>query len=379
MTKKKVVKELKKEVKELKRVERKVRTPKTSKLREFVRNSSIGLHTPIGSLMVGSKGITINPEGSSTNNLLATTRRSGKIAAYHTMQAPNLKGYPNGLRVVASQRLCTATQVGNSLNVFYGFTGAQQASFDLSPDQIGGQCAIDARNYSKFRFAFAAIEYVANVEVGFKAVGTAITSAAQTFVIAFFGDAALEAFQTRTFVSAQSAADNSVIPLWTQGNLNIINLGPKDNLYYTESDTASGAGDRMTAQGQVYASWDLVPVGDNTTVVSVGEFIIHYVLDLYDRSPDYGFTITVEPSIKIEALELLYKTFGDKLSPRSARDLQRLLTPVKKRPGIYDSLSLLINSLEFEEIDNRSISSTPSIRLSSVERKDNILTTQVRK
>jgi hypothetical protein len=231
---------------------------------------------------------------------------------------------------------------------------AGTAYMTISPNALGGQIALDARNYNRWRLAKLGVEYVPSVAVG----ATSITTIAlqQNLCLAYLSDAAINSFLSIDYGAVQNAADNIVVPVWTNGFLPIYNLGPRDTLYYSELDTASDAGTRMTNQGTFVAIWNGTPVG--TSSVVVGELIVHYVLDLYDRSADYGFTIFVSPDIKLEALKLLYERFGQKLSHVSRNKLLQLLTPETENSSDLDNkIGLLLHpSQEFVEVKENFLS-----------------------
>jgi len=82
----------------------------------------------------------------------------------------------------------------------------------------------------------------------------------------------------------------------------------------------------------------------------VGEIVMHYVLDLYDRASDYGFTISVEDSVGLEALKLLFGVYGDKLSYKSRMKLRRLLSPVKEPGDLSNEIGILLQSHDYVKV-----------------------------
>jgi hypothetical protein len=339
-----------------KKVEKKVMSTKSKswasklndlggKIRKGIMDSSIGFNTPLGSIGYGFKGLVINPPGSSENIGAVSTARSGKRAYYMTGTAPKVAGYTSGLRIVACQTLVLVAQK-QSVTSAFNIGGGIQDSILLSPDFIGGQMALDARNYGRYRFASIALEHVSNLQVGATTSGT-ITSLAQNYTLAFISDAAAPTFVTSfSAISLQGVADSTVIPVWTQGGMVVKNLGLKSNLYYTEYDSTSSASVRASCQGIIMGQWNTAPGASDAAVNTVGEVIIHYVLDLYDRAPDYGFTMSVDPSVGKEALELLYLTYRDKVSRRDRLTLSRLLRPPTKE---VDPLGNELDNLIREE------------------------------
>jgi hypothetical protein len=222
------------------------------------------------------------------------------------------------------------------------------ASFRLSPDELGGQCATDARNYNRFRFTQIIMEYIPSVPVswaGDPAAAEAVTTGAQNFVLGYSSDGAADAVSTIDYSSAQNVADNSVIPVWTCGGLVVKNLGR--DLYYSETDLTTTAGRRATNQGLFLGRWNTLPIGTSAVAHNriVGELVIHYVLDLYDRASDYGFTITFNPDLKLEKemLIFLFQKFGSKLHRRSLVRLKTLLSPdTSSTQGIDDEIKVLL-------------------------------------
>jgi len=291
-------------------------------IRRGLNDSSIGITTPWGGIGYGLKGLILNPPGSSNNVMSSTISRTGKRSYYITGRAPPKTGFKSGLRIVACQKIADIVQSSTDTSALFPTSaGARAASLGLSPDDIGGQMALDARNYNRYRFSQVALEYIPSVAASATAVGS-MTTIAQNFCLAFSCDGAMPTFLTPTSDNVQSIADNTVIPVWTQGGLLVQNYGTPQTLYYTEIDSTSAASNRQCKQGLILGLWNTSPVGTTSNTV-VGDLIMHYVLDLYDRSPDYGFTLTVDHTIGWEVLETLFKTYGDKLS---RRDRSRLLT-----------------------------------------------------
>jgi hypothetical protein len=306
------------------------------KIRKGITESTIGINTPWGGVGYGLKGLVLNPPGTQTESMYTTTSRTGKRSYYITGTAPRLRGYTSGLRVVACQKLCAVVQSSSDNGALQNAAGSRTSNVGLSPDAIGGQMALDARNYARFRFSSVAIEYLPLVQVGATSSGS-MTAISQTMVLAYLSDAVPASFQTLTGDNLESVADSTLLQVWAKGGLLVQNLGTPQFLYYTEVDTTSLASDRQCIQGSIAGMWNSPSTG-TTSDTFVGELIIHYVMDLYDRTSDYGFTISVHPTIGLEVLEYLFKTYGDKLC---RRDRCRLLTMVRppptKEPSILDS------------------------------------------
>lgn len=318
-------------------------------VKEGLKKTSVGLNTPWGGISYGINGLTLNPAGTTTSSIETTQTNTGKRSYYFTTHAPPVKGYNNGVRVISAQVIDTAAQSVTGAGAFSAFptTGL----WAVNPDLIGGQLALDARNYNRYRFSQIVLEYIPAVAVGTTASG-AITAMAQNLAIAFTSDSRAGTFGTVSYNTAQNIADNTVIPLWTRGGLVVSNLGPANTLYYTEDDSASSASARLTEQGAFYALWNTTPVGANS--VSCGEFVLHTVLDLYDRAADYGFSITVDPSIGFEVLELLFLRYKELLRRKDRMRLLRHLSPptlVKNDETTTELLTLIDHrSMDFESI-----------------------------
>lgn len=303
-----------------------------------VKQSTISVNTPFGSIGYGTNGIVMNPPGFRGSESFFTTAEVGKRSYYMTTHAPKIRGYTSGLRVVAAQFFCSAivNPAGPTADVFAP-GGAASNYVELSPDNIGGQIATDARNYNRYRFVQAALEYIPAVAVGATSFSTA-TALPQHFSIGYTSDAAAVSFETLSHQSIQAMADSTTCMLWAKGGLIPLNLGTSQNLYYTEFATTNTATTRQTAQGLFAAAWNTNPTGTGTPVV--GEFVFHYILDLYDRSADYGFTITVDDTIGYDVLMYIFQKYGDKLSRRDRNRLLRRLSPPPAPDEMKELLSL---------------------------------------
>jgi len=351
-------KEIKKEIKQLSRaIQPKTMAVKSLKqigsdllwnggnsIARAIKNSNIGINTPFGGVGVGFNGLVLNPPGGQYMVKSDTVNRVGKRASYFTTHAPRVRGFQSGLRVVASQVISNVYQSATAAG---GLSTAGVQYITISPDSIGGQMALDARNYNRWRLARLMFEYSPQIAVGATASGT-ITALAQNLIIAYMSDAAAYSFASLTYGSLQNVADNTVIPAWTTGGLVVNNLGPKDTLYYSETDTASDSSIRLTQQGLLEVVWNVTPTGTGSAVV--GEIVMHYVLDLYDRASDYGFTISVEDSVGLEALKLLFGVYGDKLSYKSRMKLRRLLSPVKEPGDLSNEIGILLQSHDYVKV-----------------------------
>lgn len=215
---------------------------------------------------------------------------------------------------------------------------------DLSPDAIGGSMALDARNFNRFIYRDLFVEYIPAVQVGFT------TGGVQTFAFGYSADGALSNYASINFQSIQSAADSQTFNIWRPAGFHVKPL--IDNLPYTEIDTVTTSGDRLTTQGSFMCTWPSNATA--TSTAPLGYFIIHYVMDLYDRSPDYGFTMVIsDPTRRKEVLLLLEQYDPTLLSRRDRGRLLRLLKPKQISSLDVELLTLLPPDKEEKKVESK--------------------------
>lgn len=290
------------------------------------------------------------------NPIAPTTLRSN---TYRLSVAPPWNGNA-GLRVDGSQFM-----VG--FNVTSGSSVVLATSY-LSPDSIGGQMALDARNYDRFIFREVVIEYIPNVAY----TGPATATNALSFALAYIDDPAVASYQTLTYTSIQSSRWSVVGNTYKRCFLPVAFGNNKSKEpYFSENDSTSDASYRQTLQG-IFVCF--LAANANATQTTIGNFVVHYVMDLYERSPDYGFTfsLNIEKSELLDTLKLLYKLFPDRLSKRDRNKLFALLSPTL-HSNLNDLIDTKLLSLDWthDENDEKENSSKKN-NLSSVhiERKD---------
>jgi hypothetical protein len=177
----------------------------------------------------------------------------------------------------------TITSSGTNEALVVGGTTRQNA-ISLSPDILGGQMALDARNYSYYKFLATEIIFIMNAP-STDALGVAC---------AFSPDPAITDFQTITSTSIKTSKDyfsftrKEMKPIvWS------ITRTLKDVQYAklnTEYDSTSSASKRQTLNGILFFFFS---ANDTSTTTVYGDVLIKFVLKLMNREPDYGFTVSI--------------------------------------------------------------------------------------
>jgi hypothetical protein len=193
--------------------------------------------------------------------------------------APSHPEYGPGIRISACQFLSAIGQQEDKQGVFLNipFDGNYDG-FPLSPDIIGGQMALDARDWSYYVFRRAAIVYTNLVS----------DTTPAGFVMSYSPDVSSSSTATHNYETVQSLKDTISSPFKSDCALEIAYTGK--NVYNCEVDAGSTAGEKLSEQGFFYGIGSK-PSPDATTVM--GEVLIHYVVDYYARCMDQGFTLSV--------------------------------------------------------------------------------------
>jgi len=177
----------------------------------------------------------------------------------------------------------TITSSGTNEALVVGGT-TRQAALSLSPDVLGGQMALDARNYSYYKFLAVEIIFIMN----------APSTDALGVGCAFSPDPAIADFQTVTAASIKTSKDYFSFTrkepkpiMWS------ITRTLKDVQYQklnTEYDSTSSASKRQTLNGIFYFFFS---ANDTSATTVYGDVLIKFSLKLMNREPDYGFNISI--------------------------------------------------------------------------------------
>jgi hypothetical protein len=255
--------------------------------------------------------------GFDQSDTTAVTQNTVRRNYYSISTAPRWKGF-QGVRITGSQIISnvSATNASDSL-----------INLALSPDIIGGSMALDARNYNRYTFREFVLEYVPNITY----TGPATATNALLFALGYSADSEIGTHLTLGYTQVSQMKDSIQCNTFRRCLLPVRPL--IDNLYYTEVDAASVSGLRLTEQGRI-AMFLIATANANQS--AIGALHIHYVLDLYDRSPDYGFTMQLDLPEKdrIDLLKILVDKYGEKVSRRDRNYLLRCLTPTKTDPDL---------------------------------------------
>jgi hypothetical protein len=190
---------------------------------------------------------------------------------YYQESLPRHEQYGDGIRICGVQNFATA-QVMNTQNTFWDATNNV---IRLSPDAIAGRLALLARTYDRYVFRHVALHFVPRKATTFEGVAA----------MAYVQDGHYLNYASVNFSSVQQVDPVVLFPMRQSAMLEI-NYGG-DQTWYTEEDTATAAGVRITNQGELLAYVD-----DTTwTTGTVGTVIIEYVCDLYQPVADFGFSV----------------------------------------------------------------------------------------
>jgi len=189
------------------------------------------------------------------------------------------------LLVNATQKIGTiGTITGSGTNEALVLAGTtRQATLGISPDIIGGQIALDARNYSFYRFQKIRFIFVMNAP-STDSLGVAV---------AYEPDSAIADFQTVTVETIAQTTDYMQFTRKQMGPViwDLTKLKATEfKKFATEVDTTSSSSKRMTIQGVCYFYYT---ASDTATTTVYGDVLMEYQLSLYNRAPDYGFTISI--------------------------------------------------------------------------------------
>jgi hypothetical protein len=232
------------------------------------------------------------------------------------------KGPRGGLIVCGTQNIGTIASLASpSSAAAFVIGGARTVLFYLNPDDIGGPMALDARKYNFFNFKKVKFIFPMN----------ASSTDTQNMVIAYQPDPAISTFQTLTYDTLQQSTDLFV---GSRKQLNgpivmALTMLNKSQFkkYNTEVDTTDSMSIRACRQGAVYGLFDAT---DNTGL-KYGDIVMEYELELYDRSPDYGFNVQIShlPVLRDEILPIFWKlrSLEEKKGPDQLADRLNALIP----------------------------------------------------
>jgi len=273
-----------------------------SSIWSYAKEAGISIPTPLGPLKLGGSGSSSIVEQPISHISMPAANGMVSRSFYKVGKLPGRQG--DGIRVMGHQYLSECyTGAGDQL----AFAGV--GSYPLSPDAIGGNMALDARNYTKFRFQFFALHYVASCA----------TSNTARVLMSYIPDAALGSYAGPSFETLQSTKENVVTTEYISTDL-YFDMRPSatgaNQTFYCEYDSTTPSTTRQTAQGLMLARKSAI------STTAVGEFKITYVLDLFERIVDLGFTVQLKPrpgETDLELLEAVIKSFPDNISERDLR------------------------------------------------------------
>lgn len=192
-------------------------------------------------------------------------------------------GPRGGLIVCGTQNIGQIASTALSTAAAFVIGGSRTALFYLSPDDIGGPMALDARKYNFYRFKKVKIICPMN----------ASSTDTQNMAIAYLPDPASATFTTIDYNTMQQATDLFVGSRKQLNGPVVIHLTMLNKAqfkkYNTEIDTTDSMSIRACRQGVIYGIFDAT----DTANLKYGDIVMEYELELYDRCPDYGFTVQI--------------------------------------------------------------------------------------
>ncbi len=198
------------------------------------------------------------------------------------------------LAVCGLQKIGTfGTITSSGTNQAFVIGGSRVSSFLITPDGIGGQMALDARNYVYYKFA----------SIKFIAVMSAPFTDTLNVIMGYIPDSAVSTFQT---ITPDTLAQNRDFVDFTRKSggpvvFQIDELNSQFPWYNTELDTSTNLTTRASCQGIMFGFFN---GSDTSATTNYGELYIQYELILKDRAPDYGFTIQIRD---MELAEMLFR------------------------------------------------------------------------
>lgn len=217
--------------------------------------------------------------------------------------------------------------------------GSRTTSFFLSPDDIGGPMALDARKYNFYRFKKVKLIIPMN----------ASSTDTQNMAIAYLPDPASSTFATIDYTTMQQATDLFVGSRKQLNGPIVINITMLNKAqfkkYNTEIDTTDSMSIRACRQGVIFGIFDAV----DSANLKYGDVVMEYELELYDRCPDYGFTLQVSDLPMLSRIQKMlietvseHKSRGDsdesveRKLPRWKSQLRQLDRYIRTHLPMYD-------------------------------------------
>jgi hypothetical protein len=187
----------------------------------------------------------------------------------------------NGIRIMGCQPLTDIATAAANTGVFTTGTLATSTAnyIPISPDALNGPLAAQANLHAKYVFRDILIEYISTVA----------TSQANSICLNLDSDTDPANVST-SFSTARQISPSIVFPFrHDRAYLHVHYDG--DELFYTEIDNATIAGNRTTVQ-YTLNGW---PNAASAGAITYGYANIYYVIDLYQSVSSRGFTARANP------------------------------------------------------------------------------------
>lgn len=195
----------------------------------------------------------------------------------------------NGVALVGCQPFTDVITTGANSNLFTTGTLATTSAnaANLDPDSLNGPLAAQANLHKKYVFTDIMFEFCTNVA----------TTQAGSMALAVQEDGASTGGAT-DFATTRSCAPSVTFP-FRSDKVYLHYHYNGDNLWYTEADTATTGGQRLTVQAQLFG-W---PSASSIGAVTQGFMNVYYRIELYQSVNSQGFTVVVHDKEERELLK----------------------------------------------------------------------------
>lgn len=213
-------------------------------------------------------------------------RWGSPVGQFTTGAAPDV-GLGPGVRVVGSQLAGSYGPMAGGVVLLlmdspsggWQSAGTSYSLLTVNPDMIGGRLALMARTWGRFVFRYFKLTYLTACP--------AFQTAPNSFSLGYSEDPSLNSFAGNpTLITTMDLSPSAMLTMSDNGYIEWIYTG--DEVFYTENDAVSDSSQRTTAQGRVYGVSD-----GSASTATLGRFVLSYVIDLYDPTMDYGFTVSL--------------------------------------------------------------------------------------
>jgi len=239
-------------------------------------NSSSGKKVRRSGKGSASTGNSIRNEFKSSHGSIANSFKAAN-PVYHQITANPLGGKPGDIRVTGRQYLCAiSTNVGDYSP--FGNGGADYIAYSVpvSPDTFNQRVAAIATLFEQYCFRHIRFNYMPSCA----------TTQSGNVAFGYSADPLLKALAGNPgYSQIMQITPSILVPFREADSLEMIAADPLER-YWTENNTTDKADSRQTIQGQLLGSYN---AGNYALIM--GDMWVEFVIDLYDPSYSYGFSI----------------------------------------------------------------------------------------